>query len=128
MSPEQPSRARRLLFLDTLGASLTAVITLGLLASGVIQSGVPAKAWWVLGAVAAAMAFAGGVALRRRASPAMVLPRLALANLAYAVASVLVVLVWRDSVTGLVVAYVASEATVLGGLAIIEWRESRRAS
>ena len=65
----RPSLARRLLVLDTVGASLTAVITLGLLASGVVQSGVPAPAWWALGSVATGLAVQGAVARWRQWPP-----------------------------------------------------------
>ncbi|MCZ8166233.1 hypothetical protein [Silanimonas sp.] len=127
MSEREPSsRLRRLLAIDAAGAVLTAVITLALLASGVVQSGVPSIAWWVLGGVAMGLAVLGAVALWRQWPPALQLRRLAAANLAYALASLLLVGTFRDTVTILALAYVMIEATVLVILGSVEWRESAR--
>lgn len=127
MSEREPSsRLRRLLAIDAAGAALTAAITLGFLASGVVQSGVPSIAWWVLGGVAMGLAVLGAMALWRRWPPAPQLRRLAAANLAYALASLLLVGTFRDTVTIIAVAYVVVEAWVLVILASVEWRESAR--
>lgn len=127
MSEREPSsRLRRLLAIDAAGAALTAAITLVLLASGVVQSGVPSAAWWALGGVAMGLAVFGAVALWRQWPPALQLRRLAVANLAYALASLLLVGMFRDTVTIVAVAYVMIEALVLAGLASVEWRESAR--
>ena len=127
MSEREPSsRLRRLLAIDAAGAALTAAITLGLLASGVVQSGVPSIAWWVLGGVAMGLAVLGAFALWRQWPPALQLRRLAAANLAYALASLVLVGMFRDTVTIVAVGYVIVEALVLVILASIEWRESAR--
>ena len=127
MSEREPSsRPRRLLVLDTVGAALTAAIAWGPLASGLVESGVPTVAWWVLGSVAAVLAVTGAVGLWRRWPPGASLHRLAVANLAYAGASLMLVAVFRETATAIIVAYVLLEATVLTGLATAEWRESRR--
>lgn len=127
MSPGgQSSRARRLLMLDTGGAALTAAITLGLLASGVIASGVPLVVWWGLGSLAAGIGLQGLVALWRSWPLRLELRRVAVANVVYAFASTIVVVVFRGTVTGIVVAYVVIEAVVLVALAVAEWHESRR--
>lgn len=127
MSEREPSsRLRRLLAIDAAGAAFTAAITLGFLASGVVQSGVPSIAWWVLGGVAMGLALFGAVALWRQWPPALQLRRLAAANLAYALASLLLVGMFRDTVTIVAVGYVIVEALVLVILASIEWRESAR--
>lgn len=127
MSEREPSsRLRRLLAIDACGALLTAAITLGLLASGIVASGVPSIAWWVLGGVAMGLAVLGAFALWRQWPPAPQLRRLAAANLAYALASLLLVGTFRDTVTIIAVAYVVVEAWVLVILASVEWRESAR--
>ncbi len=123
---EPSSRQRRLLAIDAAGAALTAAITLGLLASGVVQSGVPSIAWWVLGGVAMGLAVLGAITLWRQWSPAPQLRRLAFANLAYALASLIAVWAFRDTVTFIAAAYVMVEALVLVILASVEWRESSR--
>ena len=117
---------RRLLAVDAAGAALTAAIAWGPLASGLVESGVPTVAWWVLGSVATGLAVLGAVALWRQWPPGPSLRRLAVANLAYAGASLVLVAMFRDTATAIVVAYVLFEATVLAGLAVAEWRESRR--
>ncbi|GAB3727714.1 hypothetical protein GCM10028794_00550 [Silanimonas algicola] len=127
MSPGgRPSRERRLLMMDAAGAALTAAITLGFLASAVVQSGVPSIAWWILGGVATGLAVLGAAALWRQWPPAPQLRRLAAANLAYALASLLLVATFHDTVTIVAVAYVMVEALVLVILASVEWRESER--
>lgn len=127
MSEREPSsRLRRLLAIDAAGAAFTAAITLGFLARGVVQSGVPSIAWWVLGGVAMGLAVFGAFALWRQWPPAPQLWRLAAANLAYALASLLLVGTFRDTVTIVAVAYVIVEALVLVILASVEWRESAR--
>lgn len=127
MSEREPSsRLRRLLAIDAAGAAFTAAITLGFLASGVVQSGVPSIAWWVLGGVAMGLAALGAMALWRQWPSAPQLRRLAAANLAYALASLLLVGTFRDTVTIIAVAYVVVEAWVLVILASVEWRESAR--
>ena len=127
MSEREPSsRLRRLLAIDAAGAAFTAAITLGFLASGVVQSGVPSIAWWVLGGVAMGLAVLGAMALWRRWPPAPQMRRLAAANLAYALASLLLVGTFRDTVTIIAVAYVVVEVWVLLALAAVEWRESAR--
>ncbi|WP_397606630.1 hypothetical protein [Silanimonas sp.] len=124
---EPSSRLRRLLVLDAAGAALTAAITLGLLASGVVQSGVPSVVWWGLGGVAVGMAAVGAMALWRQSPPAPRLRRLAFANFAYALASLIAVWAFRDTVTNVAAAYVMVEALVLVVLAGVEWREARGA-
>ncbi|MCZ8062508.1 hypothetical protein [Silanimonas sp.] len=127
MSEREPSsRLRRLLAIDAAGAALTAAITLGLLASGVVQSGVPSVVWWVLGGVAVGMAAVGALALWRQSPPVPRLRKLAFANLAYALASLIAVWAFRDTVTFIAAAYVMVEALVLVILASVEWRESSR--
>ena len=127
MSEREPSsRLRRLLVLDTVGAALTAAIAWGPLASGLVESGVPSIAWWVLGGVAMGLAVLGVMALWRQWPPAPQLRRLAAANLAYALAILLLVGTFRDTVTIVAVAYVVVEAWVLVILASVEWRESAR--
>jgi hypothetical protein len=123
---EPSSRLRRLLVVDAAGAALTAAITLGFLASGVVQSGVPSIAWWVLGGVAMGLAVLGAITLWRQWPPALQLRRLAAANLAYALASLLLVGTFRDTVTFIAAAYVMVEALVLVILASVEWRASAR--
>ena len=128
MSPDEPSsRARRLLVLDASGAALTAAITMGLLASGFVDSGMPFIVWWVLGGVAFAMALHGGIAWWRCTPPASVLRGLAVANVGYALASLAVVGAFHDTVTIVAAAYVIVEALVLVILAGVEWPESRPA-
>jgi hypothetical protein len=124
---EPSSRARRLLAIDACGAALTAAITLGLLASGLVDSGVPSIVWWVLGGFALAMALHGGIACWRNAVPAPVLRGLAAANVGYALASLAVVGMFQDTVTIIATAYVIVEAAVLMALAALEWRKSRPA-
>ena len=127
MSEREPSsRLRRLLAIDAAGAALTAAITLVLLASGVVQSGVPSIAWWVLGGVAMGLAVLGAMALWRQWPPAPQLRRLAAANLAYALASLLLVGTFRDTVTFIAAAYLMVDALVLVILASVEWREFAR--
>ncbi len=112
--------------IDAAGAAMTSAITLGLLASGIVESGVALPVWGVLGSVAFAMFVAGAFALRRNASPASVLGRLSKANAAYALASVATVAVFRETVTPIVIAYVAIESVVLIILAVVESRCASR--
>lgn len=123
-----PPRVRQLLAVDIVGAALTAAITLGVLASGWVESGVPRPVWWVLGGLALGMCGAGAMALRRPSGALDALRRLAWANLIYAAMSVAVVLVWRDTVAGVVAAYVFVELLVLLALAVFERREAARPS
>lgn len=99
---------------------------MGLLASGLVPSGVPSAVWWMLGGVAVGLAMFGAVALWRPWPPAPHLRRLAVANLAYALASLLLVGLFRDTVTIVAVAYVMVEALVLLALAAVECRAAAR--
>lgn len=126
MSPgERLPRQRRLLAIDTFGAALTAAITLGLLASGVVASGVPSVVWWGLGGLAAGIGLQGLVALWRSWPLASELRRLAGANTAYALGALTALGVFRDTVTTVVAAYVIVEALILMALAAIEWQAAR---
>lgn len=119
-------RARRLLAFDVAGAALTAAITLGLLATGLIASGVPPLFWCALGSIALCVAITGALWRRSMTPPMQALRRLAVANLAYAAASLGVIVAWRDTVTPLVVGYVLIEVLVLVALARAEWRAGAR--
>lgn len=118
--------ARRLLRFDAIGATLTAGLTLGVLASGVIETGLPVAILLVLGGAAALIAMFSWHASLRGAPAGPKLRRLARINLAYATATIAACMAHRDSVSVSGWVYFPVEAILLLLLAAMESRSARR--
>lgn len=117
------SYPRRLFLADGLGALLTVVLTLGVLARWTHWFGMPAEALYKLaiaGSVLVLYSFGCGLFIRRGFSPCLRV--IAFANVGYAFATLVLCVVYRGEVTPLGWAYFIGECLVLMAVAGAEWK------
>jgi hypothetical protein len=114
---------RRLLLADALGAMLTVALTVGVLARWTHLFGMPAEALHQLamaGSVFAMYSFSCCLFVRRSAAPFLRI--IALANMGYCVATMVLCVVYRAQITSLGWVYFVGECLVIVALAAVEMR------
>jgi hypothetical protein len=85
------------------------------------------RAWLVANAAANLLyGTASGLLARRRQRPVTLVATMALANLAWAVGCVALLVVLRDRASWLGLGHLAVEALFVGGLGALEWRHRHR--
>jgi len=104
------------------GAALTSLLTAGVLASGLLPTGLPSSKLYVFAAAAAGLSLFGLAARATRRSPHRTLRQLAVANLAYGAAALVLCFLHRATLTSWGALYFAGEAAILVALARLEWR------
>jgi hypothetical protein len=119
---------RKLLMLDAAGAAMTALLTYVVLAGGLLPTGIPDSVLQVMAATAAGFVCFDIAALAIGRSPTVALRAIATLNLTYAVATIGVLAVHRQTVTPLGAAYLGSEILVVVALARWEYRVARERS
>ena len=117
-------RLRQLLFIDTVGASLTALSIGGLFATEFIATGIPSALLWILSMAAVALAGTGGVSLVLRFDSKRALFGLACLNLAYCLVTALLWTIYFPALTWIGVAYFPLEIIVITILVSFELRAS----
>lgn len=111
---------RSLLFLDGVGATMTAIATAYLLAGQRIETGLPIGILYTMAFVALCFGGFDFCVLYGRTEPGIGLRAIAVANLCYCLVTMLFLYLFRSSVTGLGFAYFCIEIPIVVSLAIWE--------
>jgi hypothetical protein len=121
-------KPRALLLIDAVGAAVTTIANVFLLAGQRIDVGLPVEVLYAMAFYAACLVCFDVVALGRRIDPAIALRIIACANLGYCIIVIVALYVYRTSVTRLGFAYFGIEIPILVAIAGWEWTvASRRA-
>jgi hypothetical protein len=113
---------RHLLRIDAVGAAVTSLLTALVLAPGLLPTGLPPLALYLMAAVAAGFCLLGTITLFTGRDVARTLRVLACANAAYCVAAAALCFTYRTTLTGWGAAYFAGEIAIVLALAATEMR------
>jgi hypothetical protein len=117
---------RNVLLVDAVGATVTALATIFLLAGERIRCGMPTEILHAMVGGAACIASFDLASLWLRANPAVSLRIIACANLSYCVLVAVSLCVYRSTVTSWGLAYFCIEIPIVVALAVWEWRITTR--
>ncbi len=116
----------RLLFFDLLGALGTTLLTWFVLASEVLPTGLPPKLLYSMAITAGGFACFDFIALLCKLQPTIALKVIAFLNFAYGVGSLLICVIYLQSITLWGLLYFGGEIPILIVLAWIEWTLASR--
>lgn len=110
-----------LLLVDAVGAAMTSMATLSLLATEIIRTGLPTGHLLSMASVAAGFMAFDLLAVQRRLAPAIALRIIACLNLGYCLVVLGLMYQYRSVVTPLGVAYLGVEIAIVAAIAVWEW-------
>lgn len=120
---------RHLFLIDGVGAIITAAILAGVLAQFETTFGMPSRVLYVLAGIAGTFAvFSLTCYFKALGKRVRLLGIIAVANLAYCLLTLSLIVAYRNEITLLGVAYFAGEIFVVGSLAMYEIVTVRRAA
>ena len=113
--------SHKLLVVDAIGAAATALGTFFLLAMEVIKTGLPTGLLYAMCLLAVCLAAFDLVAIKRRFNPATSLRSIACLNLSYCVLVVVSLVLYRQTVTPLGIAYFCIEVAIVVAVSVFEF-------